>query len=711
MLRLIKCNTLKNTTERRLLALVVATGIASVASQLVFVREYLSQFQGNEIVIALVLFIWLILGGLGTRLARACTCPALSILVWLSFGLVVLAVAQVVGVRLLRRLLFLPSESVGFYAILTFTLLTMAPYAMLVGFILPYSLYVLRIGNPAFPGVSIYMADNAGDICGGALFAFCLVLWATPLQALAIAHVPLVLAAVRLNPGGKLRVVLAAVSAAVLIAGMMIEQRLLDAPPGHLVHYEESRYARLTVHQDQSQLTLYADGHPLVSNQNPAAAEMHAHYPLSQVDRARRILIISAVGGLTGELEKYHPRQIDYLELDAAAAKLVDRFGIMPAIGGMRIIPADARTWLRNHDLRYDAILMNLDEPETYQLNRFFTTRFFALVNDHLTPQGVFSFSVHGFANYPTQEQRHKLSILMSSLRQYFKYIEMLPGEQLFFLCRQKPIDLDIPGRLQALGIATDYAGPYFDGMITPERIDQLRRLIDPRAPANTDSRPVLMGVMFDQWFSKFGTSALPFWLVLAVIAALYILRLKRDEYVLFTTGMMAMGCEILVIFAFQIYLGYIYYKIGILVTVFLAGLLPGAWLGRRLTHHGVRALLVADLLLITLVAGFVIFLFSAGDALPQGYYYTVGFLISGMSGFQFPLVLARLGDTKTFVARVFAVDLVGAACGALLISTLLIPRWGLIAAAGTLAGIKLTSLLLLGQSYVLRSSTRVSMR
>jgi spermidine synthase len=702
---------LKNTTEPRLLALVIATGIASVASQLVFVREYLSQFQGNEIVIALVLFVWLILGGLGTRLARTCTSPAMSILVWLSFGLVVLAVTQVAGIRLLRSLLFLPSESVGFYAILTFTLLTMAPYAVLVGYMLPYSLYVLRLGNPGFAGVSIYIADNVGDICGGALFAFCLVLWATPLQALAIVHIPLVITAIGLTPGGKVRVALAAVSAVVLIAGVMIEQRLLDASSGHLVHYEESRYARLTVQQDQSQLTLYADGRPLVSNQSPVAAETHAHYALSQVDRVRRILIISAVGGLTGELEKYHPSQIDYLELDAAAAKLVDRFGIMPAVDGMRIIAADARTWLRNHNRLYDAILMNLDEPETYQLNRFFTTRFFALINDHLTPQGVFSFSVRGFANYPTQEQRRKLSILMSTLRRQFDHIEMLPGEQLFFLCRQIPIDLDIPGRLQTLGIATDYVGPYFDGMITQERIDQLRRLIDPRAPANTDGRPVLMGVMFDQWFSKFGTTPLPFWLVLAVISGLYILRLKRDEYVLFTTGMMAMGSEILVIFAFQIYLGYIYYKIGILVTVFLSGLLPGAWLGRRWTRHKACPLLVSDLLLIVLIAVFVIFLFTAGDTLPQSYYYAIGFLISGVSGFQFPLVLARLGDTKIFAARVFAVDLVGAACGALLISTLLIPRWGLMAAAGTLAGIKLTSFLLLGHSYVSRSSARISVR
>jgi len=61
---------LKSISEPRIIAVVVATGVASVVTQLVLIRELLSQFQGNEIVIALILFSWLTLGGLGTLLAR-----------------------------------------------------------------------------------------------------------------------------------------------------------------------------------------------------------------------------------------------------------------------------------------------------------------------------------------------------------------------------------------------------------------------------------------------------------------------------------------------------------------------------------------------------------------------------------------------------------------------------------------------------------------
>jgi hypothetical protein len=61
---------LKRSDDGGVRRVVVATGIASVAVQLVCVREYLAQFQGNEIVIALIFFCWLVFGGIGTAAAR-----------------------------------------------------------------------------------------------------------------------------------------------------------------------------------------------------------------------------------------------------------------------------------------------------------------------------------------------------------------------------------------------------------------------------------------------------------------------------------------------------------------------------------------------------------------------------------------------------------------------------------------------------------------
>ena len=56
--------------EKAVTSVVIATGISSVVTQLLLIRECLSQFQGNEFIISLILFNWLALGGLGTLLAR-----------------------------------------------------------------------------------------------------------------------------------------------------------------------------------------------------------------------------------------------------------------------------------------------------------------------------------------------------------------------------------------------------------------------------------------------------------------------------------------------------------------------------------------------------------------------------------------------------------------------------------------------------------------
>ncbi len=128
--------------------MVIATGISSVVTQLLTIREFLTQFRGNEIVIALILFNWLILGGFGTLLARVITrriwkaTPAR--LSWLSLWLSGFSSLQILAIRMLRDVFFVYGSSVGFYPTWLYTLFTITPYCLLLGFVLPYSLFALR---------------------------------------------------------------------------------------------------------------------------------------------------------------------------------------------------------------------------------------------------------------------------------------------------------------------------------------------------------------------------------------------------------------------------------------------------------------------------------------------------------------------------------------------------------------------------------------
>ncbi len=692
--------------------LVVATGVASVAAQLITIRECLAAFQGNEFVIALVLFGWLAWGGIGTLAARLVTRSArparLTVLAQLSIWLAGLAVVQLAAFRLLRDVVFLPGASVGFYPTLAYIGLTIAPYSFLVGFLLPYSLYVLRGSiQPGYPGARIYILDNLGDVSGAALFAFVLVNWATPFQAVVLAGLPLMAVAAGL-PGDKRRApygrwLAAGLVLAVMVMGVALERGTLRPLSGRLAYYEESRFGRIVVVQQAEQATLFKDGVPVFDTQNVALAEETVHYPLIQLDRPSTILLISGEGGMLRELAKYRPGRVDYVELDPAMTSAQFRFGLLAPIPGLNLSHRDGRAFLAAVERTYDAILVCLPEPDTFQVNRFFTDEFFGLVRARLSAGGVFSFSMAGYDNYLAAPQQRKLAMLYHTAARHFKTVQLLPGQRIFFICRQGPVDLDMPARLARRGITSRYIRGYYDGNLTAERIAQLNALVKLPAAPNTDFRPRLMRIMFDQWFARFETSPVPFFALLAVALSVYLLRTTRAAFVLFSTGFMTMGSEILVIFAFQVLFGYIYFQIGLIVTVFLAGLLPGAWLGARMASHARRVLAAGDLLLIVCLVGFSLALATLGMRLPAAFFLVFGFLVALVCGFQFPVALAIEGGHGRAVSRTFAADLLGAAAGTLVTSVVLIPYAGLYWTAAALIGLKLISLAVVGVRRVKR--------
>ena len=700
---------MKRRNERAITRVIIATGISSVVTQLLIIREFLAQFQGNEFIIALILFNWLVLGGIGTILARWVTrdlrAATANRLGWLSLILAGMPAVQILAIRFLRDVFFIHGSSVGFYPTLSYSFLIIAPYCLLIGFVLPYSLFVIRAEKPDYPGARIYIIDNLGDVSGGALFSFALVFLVTPLKAVFLANLPLLLTAFLLLSRNFFRSRIAVylgtgMTFIILIAGIFLEPASLFPPSGKLVYYKESRFGRIEVQKDQEQFTLFVGGVPQFGTQNLSMAEETIHYPLAQLSRVQNILLISAEGGMMDELEKYRPASIDYVELDPKVAEVEFRFKMIKKIPGLKVINQDGRAYLADSNKIYDAIIVNLSEPDTYQINRFFTDRFFDLARRHLARHGVLSFAMKGFENYLAEPQRQKLSSLYNTVNDYFKHILLLPGQKIFFLCSSQPLNTDIPALLARKNIPTRYIKGYYYGDLTQERIERLNALIDPLTPKNRDDYPQLMRLMFQQWFAKFSTSPTGFIAILAVVCMVYLIRISAEEFVLFSTGFTVMGSELLVIFAFQIFFGYIYFQIGLIVTVFLAGLLPGAWFGHRFRYRSKQTLALADGLLILLMGLLIVVLKLGSYRLPVSFFLFYGFVVSLICGFQFPVALYLRGGDAPAVTQTFSADLIGAAFGTLITSVVLIPYFGIIWAAAGLIGLKMLSLMIIFGRY-----------
>jgi len=124
---------------------------------------------------------------------------------------------------------------------------------------------------------------------------------------------------------------------------------------------------------------------------------------------------------------------------------------------------------------------------------------------------------------------------------------------------------------------------------------------------------------------------------------------------------------------------------------------LPGAWLGYRFRRQGRQGLMVTVVCLIAFLVMFILSITHFSERLPASFYLSFGFAVSLACGFQFPVALHIKGGDNMAATRAFSADLIGAGCGILLTSVILIPYVGLLWTAVGLIGLKLASFTLIG--------------
>jgi spermidine synthase len=697
--------------KRLLIGSIIGTGISSVTTQLLIIREFLTQFHGNEITISLVIFCWLLLTGLGSLCAKGVRKSSMKIYAVLTLAIALWPLLQIIGIREFRESFFIHGTSPGFYAIFFYIIAGLAPYCLLTGFILPYAQKVLNDRSFPFRSGDLYLTDSVGDITGGVLFSFILVYWMTPFLIIAFTSSLLIAVALVLMLMHRMYGLLGMGSVLSFVffffsTNPLFEKMTLTPQYGNIVKYLESPYGRIVVSKESDQLTVWESGMPLYSESTVIADEEKVHYPLCQLDRVGDVLLVSGGFGETiAEVSKYNPVHVDYVELDPFLTKTALNAGFILQTPDLHIVNTDGRHYIKTTKRRYDAIIVDLPEPDTFQVNRFFTEEFFSLAKGILKEGGIISMSVEYAPNYLSDIRKRKLSTLYNTARLHFQNVTVLPGEQAYFLCRDGTIWRDIPSRLTLKSIRTAYVEGFFYGNVTAERMGQLEDCLSRSDDINTDFRPKLVNIAFQEWFMKYGVSPKYFLLILFVSTVTYLIFTRREEYMLFTTGLATMGVEMLIVFAFQVIYGYIYLKIGAIVTVSLLGLLPGALTGNSLRAGVGKKLLVSEMLLL-----FLLFLFF----LWAGYYqyepqpiWFLGycFVFSFLCGFQFPVAAQLMGEERSPAANCLAADLCGASVGTLVTGTVLIPLWGIQSAVLFLIAVKISSCLV----FLLPRKARVS--
>jgi spermidine synthase len=684
----------------RLIAIsVIGTGISSIAIQIITVREFLSQFAGNEITISLVLFCWLMVGGFGSLVSKSFTARSVPAYSVISLVTALFPLIQISAIRVFRDTIFTHGESPGFYPVFFYILTLSAPYAFLIGFLLPYSLSVIRRHGGEFSSGKLYITDNVGDVAGGVLFSFILVYLLSPFQIIVITSSLLILVSLVLliRVRGHLLFAVSLTLVAVFLYVALekdFELRTLQAQYGpDIVSYQESPYGRIVLTREEGQYTLWESGSPIYSTFGIAAAEEKVHYPLSQVDHIEEVLLVGGgIGETLDEIIKYSPRRIDYVELDPALITTARTYGLLDPKGKVNTVLADGRRYIATSHHRYSAIILDLPEPDTFQVNRFYTSEFFSCCKKILTKGGILSFSLLANPNYLSEEQVKKLSSIYNTVKAHFRQVLLIPGEEIYFLASDEVLSEDIPLNLTTRSIATSYIEGFYHGNVTKERIRFVNQSMDSDEPVNTDLRPRVIHIMFQEWFRKYGTSPNWFVAVLIAVIAVYVSMIRKEEFVLFSTGFAVMGVEMLLLFSYQVLYGSIYLKVGVVITSFLLGLLPGAILGNRWKSKGRDMLIKAESGMLLLLVIHLVWVAFYRAVIPEFVFFLYGFFFSMLCGVQFPVAAEVIGEERSPAAGLFAADLVGAGIGTLAIGTLLIPLLGVQAAVAALILLKAAS-------------------
>jgi spermidine synthase len=446
---------------------------------------------------------------------------------------------------------------------------------------------------------------------------------------------------------------------------------------------------------------------------------------MSQRPDARKVLLISGgVAGTAREILRYGVHEVAYVEIDpmiiAAGRQLLPQ-----NLAGqqIRIITADGRRFVQKTGERYDVVIIDLPDPSTSQLNRYYTAGFYAEVRRVLAPGGVLSFALGHYENYVSPELAQVLASAHRTLRQSFAEVRMIPGGRVYFLASDGPLTLDIAARLEQRGLATRLVNRhYLDAMLAPDRRADLDRAVAQPAKINTDFAPALYYYHLRHWLSQFTERASLLGGILLVLLTAYLCRLRAVPRVVFAAGFAAMAIEIVLLLAFQALYGSLYQQVGLVVTVFMAGLAVGAWQANRTRLRGevagpiqsrrpedgapafsgtamapsIRLVALLSVAIAGMAALLPFILPHLGRFSPlvgQGVILLFTFLLALLVGCQFPLAGAvEPGGAAAAASRLYTADLAGASLGALLVSALLIPLVGVTTVCLLTAGLNLAA-------------------
>ncbi len=710
-----------------------------MVAQVVLMRELLIVFYGNELSLGVTLAGWLFWGGagslimgpfLGKRIRRKLlffTSGEILLSIFIPFTLIL--------VRFIPEILNVTSgEIIGTLPMILSSFLIVCPVTFLAGtlFVLGCEIYRKEEKEKAVSIGYVYVLEALGATTGGIVASFFFIRFLPGLLIMFLLSLLNLLFAFLLQ-WKRAKPVLYISSFLFLIffvSSLNLQKLRLFTLQKQWKNYEfitseNSIYQNITVVSRESGVSFFTNGLIAFTVPDTPSSEMRAHIPLLEHPHPKSVLIIQGgMSGIMDELLKHPLERIDYVEIDLLIIKLAKKYLYLDRAVDSRvnIINMDGRFFVKRTKSLYDVVIINLPEPHTAQTNRFYTVEFFQELERILTNKGIVCFAIYSNPNYMSEEAKELFLSLKETLEAVFEDVIITPGETNFFLAsRSKGVLTDdwklLLERAGERGIETKYVREYYlYADFSRERFEYTLKRLKTKKPVriNSDFRPISYYydmVFWSTYFSKAGylsrkvlksVTERRTWFLLLVISVILLspigfIRKRRTSYGILipvaTTGFAEITFQIVTLLSFQILYGYVFYKLTLILTSYMLGLILGGLWSTRLIEKGKGTKKTFLLTQITIVIYplvlpllFLLFAKTKSDLstfIGSNIVFPLLPVIPGIiGGFQFPLAnklfIEQRGTKSVSAGMTYGLDLIGACIGALLVSIFLIPIIGI---------------------------------
>lgn len=178
----------------------------------------------------------------------------------------------------------------------------------------------------------------------------------------------------------------------------LAENSLFTSP---IVYTETTPYQRIVVTSHSRGFQLHLNGNLQFNSVDEYRYhEALVHPAMSAATRRDRVLVLGGGDGLAvREILRYpEVRQVTLVDIDPSMTALGRKFEPLVKLNEgslsdprVTTVNADAMIWLEQQSSRFDVVVIDFPDPNSFSLGKLYTTRFYSLLKSRLSPQAVVS--------------------------------------------------------------------------------------------------------------------------------------------------------------------------------------------------------------------------------------------------------------------------------------------------------------------------------